>query len=139
MDIEHIKGNSPQANGRVERANKTLQDRLLKEMRLEGISSIEEGNPPGESLLLRNSPSAFLATYMEKHNQKFAVLPASDEHANRPVMHNKEELDLIFYKHHKHKLSKNLSLQYATFKRGENHSTKSGHFYFALTKKLNHY
>jgi len=99
LDIEHIKANSPQAKGRVERANLTLQDRLLKEMRLEGISNIEEGN-------------AFLATYMEKHNQKFAVLPACDEDAHRPVLHNEEELDLIFSKHHKRKLSKNLALQY---------------------------
>jgi len=57
-------------------------------MRLEGISNIEEGN-------------AFLAAYMAKHNQKFAVLPASDEDANRPVLHNEGELDLIFSKHHK--------------------------------------
>jgi len=85
--------------GRVERANLTLQDRLLKEMRLEGISNIEEGN-------------TFLATYMEKHNQKFAVLPACDEDAHRLVLHNEEELDLIFSKHHKRKLSKNLALQY---------------------------
>jgi transposase len=100
LDIEHIKANSPQAKGRVERANLTLQDRLLKEMRLEGISNIEEGN-------------VFLATYMAKHNQKFAVLPASDEDANRPVLHSEEELDLIFSKHHKRKLSKNLALQYS--------------------------
>ncbi len=99
LDIEHIKANSPQAKGRVERANLTLQDRLLKEMRLEGISSIEEAN-------------AFLATYMKKHNQKFAVLPASKEDANRPVLHSEEELNLIFSKHHKRKLSKNLTLQY---------------------------
>jgi len=99
LDIEHIKANSPQAKGRVERANLTLQDRLLKEMRLEGISNIEEGN-------------AFLARYMAKHNQKFAVLPASDEDANRPVLHSEEELDLIFSKHSKRKLSKNLALQY---------------------------
>jgi len=99
LDIEHIKANSPQAKGRVERANLTLQDRLLKEMRLEGISNIEEGN-------------AFLATYMEKHNQKFAVLPAFEEEANRPVLHSEEELNLIFSKHHKRKLSKNLALQY---------------------------
>ncbi|MDQ6977357.1 MAG: ISNCY family transposase [Ghiorsea sp.] len=99
LDIEHIKANSPQAKGRVERANLTLQDRLLKEMRLEGISNIEEGN-------------AFLATYMKKHNQKFAVLPASEEGANRPVLHSEEELNLIFSKHHKRKLSKNLALQY---------------------------
>ncbi|MDQ6980761.1 MAG: ISNCY family transposase [Ghiorsea sp.] len=99
LDIEHIKANSPQAKGRVERANLTLQDRLLKEMRLEGTSNIEEGN-------------AFLATYMEKHNQKFAVVPASSEDADRPVLHSEEELDLIFSKHSKRKLSKNLALQY---------------------------
>jgi len=99
LDIEHIKANSPQAKGRVERANLTLQDRLLKEMRLEGISNIEEGN-------------AFLATYIAKHNQKFAVLPTCDEDAHRPVLYNEEDLDLIFSKHHKRKLSKNLALQY---------------------------
>ena len=99
LDIEHIKANSPQAKGRVERANKTLQDRLLKEMRLQGISNIEEGN-------------AFLATYMEKHNRKFAVLPACNKDAHRPVLHSEEELDLIFSKHHKRKLSKSLALQY---------------------------
>jgi len=50
---------------------------------------------------------------MAKHNQKIAVLPASDEGANRPVLHSEEELDLIFSKHHKRKLSKNLALQYS--------------------------
>lgn len=41
LGIELICANSPQAKGRVERANQTLQDRLIKEMRLEGISSID--------------------------------------------------------------------------------------------------
>ena len=44
LGIELICANSPQAKGRVERANQTLQDRLIKEMRLEGISSIEVAN-----------------------------------------------------------------------------------------------
>lgn len=44
LGIELICANSPQAKGRVERANQTLQDRLIKEMRLEGISSIEAAN-----------------------------------------------------------------------------------------------
>lgn len=44
LGIELICANSPQAKGRVERANQTLQDRLIKEMRLEGISSIEDAN-----------------------------------------------------------------------------------------------
>ncbi len=99
LDIEGITANSPQAKGRVERANQTLQDRLIKEMRLEGISGMEEGN-------------AFLMQYMKTHNDKFAVQPVSDEDAHRPVLHNEEELDLIFSIHSKRKLSKNLSLQY---------------------------
>ena len=99
LDIESIPANSPQAKGRVERANQTLQDRLIKEMRLAGISSIAQGN-------------AFLEQYMEKHNRKFAVKPADDSDAHRLVLHNEQELGLIFSIHHKRKLSKNLSLQY---------------------------
>mgnify|MGYP000019396466 CR=1 FL=1 len=99
LDIEGIQANSPQAKGRVERANQTLQNRLIKEMRLAGVGSMEEGN-------------AFLAAYMEKHNRKFAIKPASDEDAHRTVVHNEQALDLIFSIHHKRKLSKDLSLQY---------------------------
>lgn len=44
LNIELICANSSQAKGRVERANLTLQDRLIKEMRLDSISSIEEAN-----------------------------------------------------------------------------------------------
>jgi hypothetical protein len=47
IGVELICANSPQAKGRVERANKTLQDRLIKEMRLNKISSIEEANAAG--------------------------------------------------------------------------------------------
>ena len=41
LDIDIIHANTPQAKGRVERVNRTLQDRLIKEMRLEGIDNIE--------------------------------------------------------------------------------------------------
>jgi len=99
LDIEGIQARTPQAKGRVERANKTLQDRLIKEMRLAGVSSMEKGN-------------AFLAAYMEKHNHKFAVPPASETDAHRPMLHRDEELDLILSTHRKRKLSKNLTLQY---------------------------
>ena len=44
LNIELLCANSSQAKGRVERANKTLQDRLIKEMRLEGINNIAEAN-----------------------------------------------------------------------------------------------
>jgi len=99
LDIESIPANSPQAKGRVERVNQTLQDRLVKEMRLAGINSMEEGN-------------AFLEQYREKHNRKFAVKPANDHDAHRLVLQDEQELDLIFSIHHKRKLSKNLSMQY---------------------------
>ena len=52
LDIEPIHANTPQAKGRVERANQTLQDRLVKELRLAGISDIEAAN-------------AFLPTFMQ--------------------------------------------------------------------------
>ncbi len=44
LNIEIICANSSQAKGRVERANRTLQDRLVKELRIENVSSIEAGN-----------------------------------------------------------------------------------------------
>jgi len=71
LDIELICANSPQAKGRVERANRTLQDRLLKEMRLHGINSIEEGN-------------RFLPTFIEHDNQRFGKVPQSTFDAHRP-------------------------------------------------------
>jgi len=99
LDIEGIQARTPQAKGRVERANKTLQDRLIKEMRLAGLSSMEEGN-------------AFLAAYMVNHNRKYAVSPANEADAHRPVLHMDEKLNLILSRHTKRKLSKNLTLQY---------------------------
>ncbi len=99
LDIEPIHANTPQAKGRVERANQTLQDRLVKELRLEGISSMEEGN-------------AFLPSFMADYNRRFAVAPASEEDAHRSVLHDAEELDLILRRHETRKLSKNLTFQY---------------------------
>lgn len=72
LAIEIICANSPQAKGRVERANGTLQDRLVKAMRLEGISSIAEAN-------------AFLPRYMARHNQRFAKVPFDPRDLHRPL------------------------------------------------------
>lgn len=69
LNIDLILARSPQAKGRVERANKTLQDRLVKEMRLAKINSIEQAN-------------AFLPAFIEKHNKKFAVEAADSEDAH---------------------------------------------------------
>jgi len=69
LGIECIHAHSPQAKGRVERANQTLQDRLVKEMRLAGINTMDEAN-------------AWLPGYIEQYNRRFAVEPkdASDAH-----------------------------------------------------------
>jgi len=72
LNIELICANSPQAKGRVERANGTLQDRLVKAMRLDGISSIAEAN-------------AFLPAYMTRHNQRFARAPFDPRDVHRPL------------------------------------------------------
>ena len=72
LNIEIICANSPQAKGRVERANGTLQDRLVKAMRLEGISTIEEAN-------------GFLPGYMARHNQRFARVPFDRRDLHRPL------------------------------------------------------
>ncbi len=67
-----MRPNSSQAKGRVERANRTLQDRLVKELRLASISNMEDGN-------------AFLATFMERHNARFARIPARPDNLHRPL------------------------------------------------------
>jgi hypothetical protein len=82
----------------VERANQTLQDRLVKEMRLAGIDSIEAAN-------------AWLPGFIAEFNRRFAVTPASAADAHRPVRHGAEELALILSIHHARVVSKNLTLQ----------------------------
>jgi len=71
-NIEIICANSPQAKGRVERANGTLQDRLVKAMRLDGISSIAEAN-------------GFLRSYQTTHNARFARPAANNRDLHRPL------------------------------------------------------
>ncbi|QRM45497.1 ISNCY family transposase [Rhizobium sp. BG4] len=72
LNIEILCANSSQAKGRVERMNRTLQDRLVKELRLCGIDSMEAGN-------------AFLPDFMEDYNARFAVTPARSDDLHRPL------------------------------------------------------
>lgn len=72
LDIGISHARSPEAKGRVERANQTLQDRLVKEMRLAGISSMEAAN-----MFVQGGD------FMAKHNEKFAVPPAAEGDAHR--------------------------------------------------------
>lgn len=99
LDIQPIHANSPQAKGRVERANLTLQDRLVKELRLRGIDTMEAGN-------------AFLPTFMADDNARFAVTPQNAEDAHRPVRHSPEELALILCLHHTRTLTRHLTFQF---------------------------
>ena len=99
LDIEAIHAHSPQAKGRVERANRTLQDRLVKEMRLRGIDGMEAGN-------------AYLPEFMADFNRRFAVAPRNPQDAHREVLHDAAELDLIFREHHGRKLTKNLTIRF---------------------------
>jgi transposase len=97
LDIQILCANSPQAKGRVERANQTLQDRLVKELRLKGISDIQAGN-------------AYLPEFREDFNQRFAVAPRSTHNAHRPLLKT-ENLDIILTHQKIGTLSKNLTVQ----------------------------
>ena len=99
LDIEAIHAHTPQAKGRVERANGTLQDRLVKEMRLQNICSMEQAN-------------AFLPAFMADYNRRFAKPARDANNTHRPVLHNEAELALILSVHATRKLSKNLTLQF---------------------------
>lgn len=98
LDIELIFANSPQAKGRVERVNQTLQDRLPKEMRLAGINSWDEGNQ-------------FLLYYRKVFNRKFAVLPVIPESANIPLT-PKEKPEEILVQKFTRLLSKTLTVSF---------------------------
>jgi transposase len=98
LNIQIICANSPQAKGRVERANQTLQDRLVKELRLRGISDLDHAN-------------AFLPEFREDFNQRFAVQPRSTHDAHRPLLKT-ENLDIIFTDQKTGTISKNLTIQH---------------------------
>jgi len=84
VGVTPITAHSPQAKGRVERMFETLQDRLIKELRLAGIDNIEEANE-------------FLEKYIPKFNAKFAVVPARKKDLHKkPVKQIQEKLSQIF-------------------------------------------
>ena len=73
LGVQLIHAHSPQAKGRVERLFGTLQDRLVKEMRLRGISSIAEANE-------------FLKEYLPIYNRRFTKKAAQAENLHRPIV-----------------------------------------------------
>lgn len=86
LGITVICADSPQAKGRVERGFGTHQDRLVKELRLAGISNMTDGD-------------IFLVeVYVPEHNARFSVAPENNTNAHRPLLKN-------------HRLAETLSLR----------------------------
>lgn len=98
LNIEGICANTSQAKGRVERANLTLQDRLTKELRLRGISTMEAAN-------------VYVKEFIADYNARFAKPPRHDHNAHRPIRSD-ECLDLIFTWREPRCVSKSLTIQY---------------------------
>lgn len=101
LDIKLINANSPQAKGRVERLFGTLQDRLVKELRLAGINSIENGN-------------RFLKEiFIPKFNTKFSVVAKRDGNTHRLLTSN-EKLGLksIFSLKHIRSINQDFTIQF---------------------------
>lgn len=89
---------SPQAEGRVERANKTLQDRLVRELRLRGIGTI-------------GAADAVLPEFVADHDARFAKAPRSPKDAHRPLS-ARDDLDAALAWREERTVSRSLTLRY---------------------------
>jgi transposase len=98
LNIDILCANSPQAKGRVERAHQTLQDRLTKELRLRGISSIDAAN-------------AFAPWFVGDYNRRFSHAPCSSHDAHRPLRPT-DDLSLVLRWKELRKLTSNLTVHY---------------------------
>jgi transposase len=98
LNIDIICANSPQAKGRVERAHKTLQDRLAKELRLAGIGTIEAAN-------------AFLPTFMADYNARFGRAPRNAKDLHRPLAFH-DDLDEALSWREERSVTGSLTLHY---------------------------
>jgi hypothetical protein len=98
LNIDIICANSSQAKGRVERAHKTLQDRLVKELRLAGVATLAAGN-------------ALLPAFIADYNARFAKPPANKKDLHRPL-HARDDLEDAFAWKEERTLSQALTLQY---------------------------
>lgn len=98
LDIVSIQALTPQAKGRVERANQTLQDRLVKEMRLAGVSSIDAAN-------------AFVPGFVDWWNKTLAVSPRDAADAHRPWTGTSDALEDTLARREERTLSKALTFR----------------------------
>jgi hypothetical protein len=98
LDIEPILALSPQAKGRVERAFQTLQDRLVKALRLANVSTMEDAN-------------ALLPRFVKHDNARFGKPAQSPDDAHRPAAMSDEALRMATCELYPRRLSKSLSCQ----------------------------
>lgn len=98
LNIDIVCANSPQAKGRAERAHLTLQDRLVKELRLRGISTPEAGN-------------AYLPEFLADYNGRCGREPASAHDAHRPIRADKDLARILTWQEDR-KQTRNLTLHY---------------------------
>jgi hypothetical protein len=98
LNIDGMCANTPAAKGRVERAHQTLQDRLVKELRLQRISTVDGANQ-------------FMPTFIDDYNRRFGKL-ARDRHDAHRAVRKDEDLDAIFAWREYRKVTGSLTLRY---------------------------
>src|SRR5260370_31402236 len=98
LNIDILCANTPQAKGRVERANKTLQDRLVKELRLQGLNTIATGNQ-------------LLPSFLADYNARFGKEPRNSKNLHRPLLAGDDLTDVFAWREER-TVSSNLTLQY---------------------------
>lgn len=98
LNIQTICANTSSAKGRVERAHLTLQDRLVKELKLRGISSIDAAND-------------YVDEFMADYNRRFAKAPRHDFDVHRPLEID-DDLTAFFTWREPRRVSKSLTVQY---------------------------
>ncbi|WP_376967992.1 ISNCY family transposase (plasmid) [Azospirillum sp. A26] len=99
LNIEILCANFSQAKGRVERVNRTLQDRLVKELRLAGVTGIEAGN-------------VFLPGFVERFNARFALPPARPDDLHRPLAIARDRLCQVLCWREQRHVGQQLTLSY---------------------------
>jgi hypothetical protein len=120
LGVEHIGAYSPQARGQSERAFKTLQDRLPKELKLAGITTMEAAN-------------AFIReVYLPEHNARFAVDPAGEGSAFTPI--SGVALDEILCVEEERQVGQDNCVSYRTLKLQIPESPMRPHFVKARVK-----
>jgi hypothetical protein len=98
LNIELLCARSPEAKGRVERTNGTLQDRLVKELRLRGLNDPVAAAP-------------YLPAFMADYNRRFAKAPAIAYDAHRPLRPD-DDLPRIFTLQETRRISRQLTVHY---------------------------